>query len=72
MRAKVHPIGVAPEHIGKGKLYGMESDETLRMNIDYEKRVGYCDPQMSVGKRAVYSFRNNTVRNDNNKNWQTH
>ena len=72
LQPKIHPIGVAPEHIGKGKLYGVEKDETVRTVSDYDRRLVSSHSYRNGEKMAVYSFRNNTVRNGNNNNWQGH
>jgi hypothetical protein len=56
---------MAPQHIAKKKLYGMETEEMAKAMTDYERKLGTDNSRKSIGMKAVYSIKNNAVRNRN-------
>lgn len=56
---------MAPKHLGKKKLYGMEAKETSKAVTDYERKLVSDNSRKSIGIKAVYSIKNNTIRDRN-------
>ncbi len=56
---------MAPQHLGKKQLYGTEAEDTSKAITDYERKLINDNSRKSIEIKAVYSIKNNTVRNRN-------